>query len=444
MKQWHGIVYEPNNKAYASQTIQQDTNSDQPSSTDPTSTANEGKSVNFVDLLEYCVPGRIFLISTDITVREEVNETLLKIAGGVAQLYKRSRGRARIDLDARVRKFHLFEGEIKQIPEFHEEIKSIQYELKEWKEKCVNLEEEKEKIYKEMAKALEEKEKVIQHLRQSNKQLEEYAENLSKVVGVTSYQGKLVSEAKNKTRTLKTFLPRSYLVKQCRQDLNRMCHLEGLKVQFPGAKVSSVENLLADHVSDYINKNPGFCAETDSMQIKISGDGAKMTNNANFILFSFAILRTGESVMSAKGNRTIGIVNGKKDYSTIKESFGDIINEMNRLVATGKINVEGTNINIEFFLGGDYKFILMMLGLNYACAWCKLHKDERWILHDHGKILARHLSWQDLRKILPRFSNLVLRAQILARFFKILAKILPRLFAVFPCLILPRSCHNLA
>ena len=480
LKQWHGIVYEPNN---SSQTSQQDTNSDQPSSTDPTSTANQGKSVNFVDLLEYCVPDRIFLISTDITVREKVNETLLKIAGGVAQLYKKSRGRARIDLDKRVRKFHLFEGEIKQIAEFHEEIKSIQDELKEWKEKCVNLEEEKEKIYKEMAKVLEEKEKVIQHLQKSNKQLEEYAENLSKIVGVTTYQGKLVSEAKNKTRTLKTFLsranmalwfassfgleletlkvkenetgqvhtvnfqqensirepassinesdrastfstlleeekkrveqilflldkfcvgdnfyhelsmtvdglPRSYLVKQCRQDLNSMCHLEGLKGQFPGAKVSSVKNLLADHISDYINKNPGFCAETDSIQIKISGDGAKMTNNSNFILLSFAILQTGESVMSAKGNRTIGIVNGKEDYSTIKESFGDIISEINRLVATGKVNVEGTNINIEFFLGGDYKFILMMLGLkgatsNYACAWCKLHKDERWKVDQH-------------------------------------------------------------
>ena len=66
LKQWHGIVYEPKNKANASQTIQQDTNSDQPSSTDPSSTANEGKSVNFVDLLEYCVPDRIFLISTDV------------------------------------------------------------------------------------------------------------------------------------------------------------------------------------------------------------------------------------------------------------------------------------------------------------------------------------------------------------------------------------------
>ena len=178
-----------------------------------------------------------------------------------------------------------------------------------------------------MAKVLEEKEKVIQHLQRNSKQLEEYAENLSKIVAVTSYQGKLVSEAKNKTRTLKTFLsranmalwfassfgleletlkvkenetglvhtvnlqqensirepapiinephrastfstlpekeknrieqilflldkfcvgdnfyhklsmmvnglPRSYLVKQCRQDLNSMCHLEGLKGQF--------------------------------------------------------------------------------------------------------------------------------------------------------------------------------------------------------------------
>ena len=113
-----------------------------------------------------------------------------------------------------------------------------------------------------------------------------------------------------------------------------------------------------------------------------------MTNNSNFILLSFAILQTGESVMSAKGNRTIGIVNGKEDYSTIKESFGDIISEINRLVAAGKVNVEGTNINIEFFLGGDYKFILMMLLLkgatsNYACAWCKLHKDERWKVDQH-------------------------------------------------------------
>ena len=40
-----------------------------------------------------------------------------------------------------------------------------------------------------MAKVLEEKEKVIQHLQNSNKQLEEYVENLSKVVGVNILPG---------------------------------------------------------------------------------------------------------------------------------------------------------------------------------------------------------------------------------------------------------------
>ena len=51
--------------------------------------------------------------------------------------------------------------------------------------------------------------------------------------------------------------------------------------------------------------------ETDTIQIKISGDRAKITNNSNSILLPFAILQTGESVTSAKGNRTIGIVNGR-------------------------------------------------------------------------------------------------------------------------------------
>ena len=37
------------------------------------------------------------------------------------------------------------------------------------------------------------------------------------------------------------------------------------------------------------------------------------------------------------------------------EFFGNIITEINELVAARKVNVDGTNINIKFFLGGDYK-----------------------------------------------------------------------------------------
>jgi hypothetical protein len=62
-------------------------------------------------------------------VREKVNETLSKIAGGVAQLYRKSRGRVRIDLDKRVRKFHLFE--IKSVQESRR-VKRMEREMHEF------------------------------------------------------------------------------------------------------------------------------------------------------------------------------------------------------------------------------------------------------------------------------------------------------------------------
>ena len=56
---------------------------------------------------------------------------------------------------------------------------------------------------------------------------------------------------------------------------------------------------------------------------------------------------------------------------------------INRLIAAKQVEVSNKTINLEFFLGGDYKFLLIMLGLtgatsNHSCVWCKIHKDKRW------------------------------------------------------------------
>ena len=60
-----------------------------------------------------------------------------------------------------------------------------------------------------------------------------------------------------------------------------------------------------------------------------------MTQNASFILLSFSILKTGQEVMSAKGNGTIAVVNEKEEYSTLKESFGEIFSEINGMISEG-------------------------------------------------------------------------------------------------------------
>ena len=60
-----------------------------------------------------------------------------------------------------------------------------------------------------------------------------------------------------------------------------------------------------------------------------------MTQNASFILLSFSILKTGQEVMSAKWNGTIAVVNEKEEYSTLKESFGEIFSEINGMISEG-------------------------------------------------------------------------------------------------------------
>ena len=45
--------------------------------------------------------------------------------------------------------------------------------------------------------------------------------------------------------------------------------------------------------------------------------------------------------MTAKGNYTIGVVNGKENYTTVQKRFKDILEDINQLVDEKEINVDG-------------------------------------------------------------------------------------------------------
>ena len=65
------------------------------------------------------------------------------------------------------------------------------------------------------------------------------------------------------------------------------------------------------------------------------------------------------------------------------------------------MTVDGQDINFELYLAGDYQYILRVLGLkgarsNYACAWWKIHKTDRWKINNdfhsyNAPLLARTL-----------------------------------------------------
>ncbi len=57
--------------------------------------------------------------------------------------------------------------------------------------------------------------------------------------------------------------------------------------------------------------------------------------------------------MPSKGNRTIAVVNGPEEYDTIKDSLSNVLSEINNLVDSKFIEVDGVTCPIGIFLGGD-------------------------------------------------------------------------------------------
>ena len=177
-------------------------------------------------------------------------------------------------------------------------------------------------------------------------------------------------------------LPKSYLVKQRRSQLNDISNVIPTPGEADGAQISFTE-MLKTRIQEFVKLHNEVDWSKEKIQIKISGDGAKMTRNSSFILLSFSLLQSRKDVMSASGNHTFAIIKGSENYETLKDSFSIIFEEINNLIEVSEITINNTKFGLEFFLGGDYKFLLIMLGMkgatsNYACLWCKIHKEHRW------------------------------------------------------------------
>ncbi|CAC5380027.1 unnamed protein product [Mytilus coruscus] len=179
-------------------------------------------------------------------------------------------------------------------------------------------------------------------------------------------------------------LPRSYLIKQCRQDINDICTITQTPDKSPSAQLTLKETL------DRLLTRHDIEVEIPVIQIKFAADGAKMSRMSNFLVLSLAVLNRGEEVMSVSGQHTLAIVDGKEDFISIQESLSDIFKDINSLLAKrneiGYIPYQsssGQKYLLELFLGGDMKFLLISLGLNaananFACLYCKIEKKNRY------------------------------------------------------------------
>ena len=75
-----------------------------------------------------------------------------------------------------------------------------------------------------------------------------------------------------------------------------------------------------------------------------------------------------------------------------------------------EITVNSHKYSIEYFLGGDWKFLACVCGLgaanqNFSCIWCKCPRNERFDISKKWSITDKSLGARDLQEI-GKYANL--------------------------------------
>ena len=114
--------------------------------------------------------------------------------------------------------------------------------------------------------------------------------------------------------------------------------------------------------------------------MKVSGDGTRIGKHLQLLNVTFTIINEGNVAMSEKGNYVIAVIKTKDDYIGIRHSLSDLRDEMRNLSG---ITCGDKTFQIEYFLGGDWKFLATVCGLgpvnqDFACIWCLCPRSLRY------------------------------------------------------------------
>ena len=177
-------------------------------------------------------------------------------------------------------------------------------------------------------------------------------------------------------------LPSSYRLLKAAKEIN----IESIIRSTPGKAIGvqqSLKERLTRRLHHLLKVNPNF--RQSVIQVKITGDGTYVSRGMHILVIAFTLVNVlvEECPNSPRGNHVLALINTTEDYNNIEEAVQDIADEIQ---FTDCITINDFTFKIEYFLGGDWKFLAICLGLKaanacYSCIWCKCPSDERHDLH---------------------------------------------------------------
>ena len=176
-------------------------------------------------------------------------------------------------------------------------------------------------------------------------------------------------------------LPSSYSLKKRVSALNEKWDIfptpggtEGVQIQFEKSLKEQALRLMGE----------GQIEIGQKLKVKLSGDGTRIGKRLQLLNVTYCIINEGYRAATEKGNYILAIIKTKDDYQGITDSFEDLRKEMASLKS---VDVKENTFEIEYFLGGYWKFLATVCGVgpanqDYACIWCRCPRNLR---HDTMK-----------------------------------------------------------
>ncbi|XP_071853409.1 uncharacterized protein [Apostichopus japonicus] len=103
----------------------------------------------------------------------------------------------------------------------------------------------------------------------------------------------------------------------------------------------------------------GHVKPDDDIKVKLSGDGTWVGRYLHVVNFTFTILND-PNAMSSNGNYLIAVFQDKEGYQAIKAHLVDLRSEIQQYT---EVVVGAYSYKLSYYLGGDYKCLLCVLGI---------------------------------------------------------------------------------
>ncbi|XP_060083702.1 uncharacterized protein LOC132562943 [Ylistrum balloti] len=182
-------------------------------------------------------------------------------------------------------------------------------------------------------------------------------------------------EAYRELSSLFKTMPRAHNITEYIKNLNKGFNIittpDGLGVQ------QSLKQRLIDVLSSLMSENTEIVPD-NKLKVKISGDGTRVGKRLHVVNFAFNIVNEG---LAHQTCYPLCIVQTKEKYTELNIALADLQHEVEEIQGN-ILKVQDREFEVTIYLGGDYKFLLVAVGISSvaasnSCIYCKCDKKEK-------------------------------------------------------------------